>query len=443
MKKKIINSLKLGSLLGFVSNNIKADYRLALDISTDFVLEFKVDLKGENDTILKDPTKCKGKFYDILKEKNEHLASGYRFKAEELKDIKKKFIPVYYKLKGSEDLILISDDKLDDDGSIKIDDPKNVEEVCYILNNTATNKVTFCTVNWLSDIIESKKFIIDENYIYKVILDKCNVEFDDLDDVKKHFDINIKSDDAKTYNIKITYNYIFKIPGTEEFKISQKDVEGDDFINPLNKLKNLYIAISNINNVFSNYIIKNEAIIYIIEYNSKKCYIISNEKLKGEDIFNILQTKEDFKGKKLKFDTTTPVKKDEADDTVVPGKYKLIDNVMPKKPEEKPEEPKTGFKYSFTGDESLSNCIGEGLPFKQKVTVQSLFKNQDTANYNYIAINEVTNQRFVNAQELEPGTYKLIREEKTQEEKEKNKGQQGQGQVGGEPDKSKKTCGCC
>lgn len=436
MKKKIINSLKLGSLLGFVSNNIKADYTLALTYGTDCSDACELNLKGNNEVILNDPTKCEGGFNDILKNSKHALLK----ETKSFNDIKKKFLPIYYKLKNNEDLILISDDKRKDNGSINFEEPENVEVVYYVWNNTITNNVIFCTDDNLKEIIGSKKFDIDSNYIYKIILNIYKKYFSDLDDVKKHFDINIRPFGDDTLEIEIIYNYIFKIPGIEEFKISQKDVEGDDFINPLNKLKNLYIATIDINNVFNNYIIKKEAIIYIIEYKSNKYYIISNEKLTGENISNILQSKEDLKGKELKFDDTTPLKKNLADNTVAPGKYKLIDKKMPKKPEEKPEEPKTGFKYNFTGDESLSDCIGEGLLSKQKVTVQSLFKNQDTANYNYIAIKEETKERFVNGQELEPGTYKLIREEKTQEEKDKTKGQQGQG--GGEPEKSKKTCGC-
>ena len=69
MKKKIINSLKISSLLGFACNNIKADYTLYLTLSTDFAGGFGVKLEGDNNTILNDPTQCKGVFADIFKKK--------------------------------------------------------------------------------------------------------------------------------------------------------------------------------------------------------------------------------------------------------------------------------------------------------------------------------------------------------------------------------------
>jgi len=447
MKKKFINSLKLGSLLGFVSNNIKADYKLALIWATDY-MGFEVDLKGDNDTILNDPTKCYGKFDDILKTGNETLDSKHRFKPVVLKDIKKNFIPIYYKLKDSKDFILISDNERNPDGSINFNTPENVEEVYYILNNTATNKVT-CSVDPIREYIESKKFVIDDEYIYKVIFNE-SPNFSDLDDVKKHFYIKIEPNvNNNTYNIEIIFKYIFKISDTEEFKISEKDVKDKDFITPLNKLKNLYIATIDINNVFDKYIIKKEAIKYIFEYNKKKYYIISDKKLKGEELFEFLQTKEDLKGKELIFDSTTPLEKNLADNTVAPGKYKLIDNVMPKKPEEKPEEkpnpnPQTYFKYNFTGDKSLSKWIEKDFVTNQKVNVQSLFNDQDTSKYVFVAIKEGTNERFINDQIIEPGTYELKREEKHKED-DKGQGQQ-QGQEHGDeqnPKKAQKMCGCC
>ena len=426
MKKKFINSLKLGSLLGFASNNIKADYKLALIWATDY-MGFEVDLVGDNNAILNDPTKCKnGELVDILKTGNETLNSEDRFKPVDLQDIKKKFIPVYYRLKDSKDLILISDER-DHDGNIDFNRPEDVEEVYYILNNTATNKITFCSNPYLTNIINSKKIVIDDDYIYKIILKKFNADFEDLDDVKKHFTININPDKNDTYNIEIIYYPIFKISDSVEFKISEKDVKDKDFITPLNKLKNLYVNTDNKDNVFDNKnIIKKGAILYIFEYKSKKYYIISDKKLKGEELFEFLQTKEDLKGREITLDPSKTLER-EPDDTVVSGEYKIIDNVMPPKgkPGEKPEEPKTDFRYNFTGDKSLSKNIGTDFVTNQKVKVQWLFDDKDTNKYIFVAIKEGTNQRFVNDQIIEPGTYELKREEKPKDEKEKNKGQGG------------------
>ena len=436
MKKKFINSLKFGSLLCSVGNNIKADYTLALTYSTECEFGFKVKLEGDNNIILNNPTKCtNGDFDDILKKGNITEDKKNIFTPIELKI--ENFIPVYYKLKDSKDLILISDER-NPDGSIDFNKPENVEEVYYILNNTATNKITFYSNKRLKNIIESKKFVIDNDYIYKVILNNF-IGFKDLDNVKKHFDINIKSDDAKTYNIEILNYIFFKISDSVEFKICEKDIKDNKFIPAINNLDYVFTDAKNENDIFKPGKIElNDKIIkYTFEYNSKKYYIISDKKHKQNELFGFLKTKNNLKDKDLIFDPNSVIKIEEGTGNLVPEEYKIIEE----KPKEDPKpQPQTSFKYNFTGDTNLSEHIGGDFVVDQKVKVQSLFKDQNTSKYVFVAIKEGTNERFINDQIIEPGNYELKREEKSNENN-KNK-EQGKESDQVDPEKSKKSCNC-
>lgn len=265
------------------------------------------------------------------------------------------------------------------------------------------------------------------------------MDYKSIDDVKKEYDINITLDKDGNQNIEIKRKIILKIDA-EEFKIYDKDVKDDNPITSFNNLEKLYINTGKLENLFDDDgIIKKDAKKYIFEYKKKKYYIISDKKLKQNELFGFLKTKKNLKDKDLIFDPNGEIKVEGETGFLVPGEYKI--KVMPKKPEEKPEEPQTDFnKYIFTGDTSLSKHIGKDFIAKEKVKVQWLFDDQDTSKYVFVAIKEGTNERFVNSQELEPGTYELKREEKPKKDDNTGKGQVG-GQ--GDPEKAKKMCGCC
>ena len=434
MKKKFINSLKFGSLLGFACNNIKADYNLGLYYNIKFTGQSAIfKLKGDNNTILNNPEKCENNFLDVVKKyKGSHDVSNFE-------DIKNKYVPVYYYVNGDTDPKICSF-VIEPGGKPELyfdGDVNKVEEVVWVKKSDKKNNVTFCSIDGIKNTIKSTRFLVDEKYIYNLFLKKGY--YKSIDNIKKDYDINITSDKDGNQNIEIICKYIFKIPDSVEFKIFDKDVEGGNFITSLNKLENLYIKTADLFNLFNNdCTIKEGANIYIFEYKNKKYYIISDEKHKEEKLFEFLKTKNNLKDKDLIFDKNSEIKTEEGTGNLEPGEYKLIDKEKPKKPEEKPEEPQTDFKYRFTGDTSLSNCIGRDFVTKQKVKVQTLFKNQDTNKYVFVAIKEDTNERFINNQELEPGTYELKREEKHQDKKE-----QGQGEGSDQVNSSKKKCKCC
>ena len=57
----------------------------------------RANLKGDNEVILNDPTKCEGIFNDILI--NSRKNGLFIREATNFDDIKKNFLPIYYKLK--------------------------------------------------------------------------------------------------------------------------------------------------------------------------------------------------------------------------------------------------------------------------------------------------------------------------------------------------------
>ena len=432
MKKKIIKSLKISSLLGFACNNIKADYTLALYYNINFTGQSAIlKLKGDNKIILNDPTKSE-KFLDILNSnKCHHEVSNFE-------DIKNKYVPVYYYLKGQKDpkICIVYLNLFGEEQEIGFNgNEENVNEVFWVKKSDKKNIVTFCSYVNITKDIESTKFLVDKEYIYNLFLKSYPMNYKSIADVKKKYDINITLDKDGNQNIEIIQEITLKISDTEEFKIYDKDVKDNDFITPLNNLENLYIKTDDIRNVFYNSgEINEEAKLYIFEYKSKKYYIISDEKLKQKDLFGFLKTKNNLKDKDLIFDPNGDIKVEGETGFLVPGEYKIIE----KKPEPEPK-PQTSFKYIFTGDTSLSNWIEKGFVTKQKVKVQSLFNDQDTSKYVFVAIKEGTNERFINDQIIEPGTYELKREEKPKKDDNKTK-EQGQGN---DPEKAKKCCNCC
>ena len=448
MKKKIINSLKISSLLGFACNNIKADYTLSLYYNINFTGQSAIfKLIGDNRIILNNPEKCTNDFLNVVEDnKGSHDINTFD-------DIKSKYVPVYYYVKGDKNPKICKFFNLMGSKRLRFDgNENNVEEVVYVKKSDKKNIVT-CSNDEFKKFIEGKEFLVDKDYIYNLILSNSGYS-KSIDDVKKRCNININLDENNNQNIEMIYNYIFKIPCTEEFKISEKDVKDNEFIIPLNKLENLYINTKNLDKLLNNDLtIKNETIKYIFEYNSKKYYIISDKKLKEDDLFKFLKTKNNLRDKELKFDTTTPIEKD-PDDTVIPREYKLIDKVM-SKPKPKP----IVYIYKFTGDSNIFKFNPEEEEKRDsKIKVLNMVNSNEKSNYEedektlntdkyvFVAIKEDTNQRFVNDQELEPGTYKLIREEKPKEDDNTGKGQgqqQWQGQGDGDSKKSKKMCGCC
>lgn len=436
MKKKIIKSLKISSLLGFVSNNIKADYTLGLYYNIDFVGQSAIfQLKGDNRTILNDPTKCTNNFLNVVKNnKNHHDVNTFE-------DIKKGYVPVYYYVNSDENPKICSvytdlsrkEQEIDFNGN-----EENVEEVVWVKKSDKKNIVTFCSDNNIANDIKSTKFLVDKDYIYNLLLKSHHTNFKSIDDVKKIFDININLGKDGNQNIEIIQKLILTI-NSVEFQILDKDVKGNDFITQFNNLKNLYIKTEKIENLFDNDgTIKKEAIKYIFEYKSKKYYIISDKKHNQNELFGFLKTKNNLKDKDLIFDPNGEIKIEEGTGNLVPGEYKIIE----KKPKEDPKpQPQTLLKYRFTGVTSLSKWIGENFDVSEKVKVQSLFDDQDTSKYVFVAIKEGTNERFINNQIIEPGTYELKREEKPNEDNKNKKKEKGSDQ--GDPEKSRKSCSCC
>ena len=449
MKKKFINSLKVSSLLGFASNNIKADYTLRLKFDIDIKVkdtDCVFQLKGDNNEILYDQTKSKNNFLDVLRDnKCTHDVNNFE-------DIKRNYVPVYYYVKGDENPKIYKfvngkgGEVPNFDGN-----EKNVEEVVWVAKSDKKNIVTFCSVNTIKNDIISRKFLVDKDYIYNFILKNESKFFKSIDNIKKMFDININLDKNGNQNIEIIFNPIFKISDTEKFKISEKDVKDDDYITPLNNLENLYINTDKIEKLFNEYEIKNTAITYIFEYNNKKYYIVSDKKHNQYELFKFLKTKKTLKDKDIIFDPNSKIKIEAGIGNLVPGEYKLIDKVSPK-----PKDDKIEYKYKFTGDSTAFKFnpeVEENYASKIKVfeMVNSNEKSNfmedgttyNTVKYDFVAINKDTNQKFVNNQELEPGTYELKREEKPQDKEEKNKEQmKGQGDVQNK-EKPKRRCNCC
>jgi len=436
MKKKIIKSLKISSLLGFACNNIKADYTLALYYNINFTGQSAIlKLKGDNKTILNDPTKCSNDFSKVVNDnKTTHEVSNFE-------DIKSNYVPVYYYLKSQKDpkICIVYADPFKKEQKIDFNgNEKNVEEVVWVKKSDKQNIVNFCLDKIITNEIEFTKFLVDKIYIYNLFLKRYPTTYKSIDDVKKNHDINITLDKDGNQNIEIIRGLTLKISDTEEFKIYDKDVKDNDFITPLNNLENLYIKTDYIGKVFYNSgEINEEAKLYIFEYKSKKYYIISDKKHNQNELFGFLKTKNNLKDKDLIFDPNCDIKVEGETGFLVPGEYKIIDKIMP--PKEKPKELQTSSKYIFTGDISLSKWIEKGFVTKQKVKVQSLFNDQDTSKYVFVAIKEGTNERFINDQIIEPGTYELKREEKPKKDDNKTK-EQGQGN---DPEKAKKCCNCC
>ena len=455
MKKKIIKSLKISSLLGFVSNNIKADYTLTLieALNCNANGRNSINLKGDNNKIIYKPT-ATANFNKI------NLPAGWNEeKKNEWKDVETNFTPVYYTIKENPyDLIPIDIFSIDNKNFL-IDNPENVEEVIWIKKSNIKNIVT-CNNNQLKNIIESKKFVIDYNYIYKVILNNTRI-YSNLDDVKKHIDIKIKNNGGDTYNIEIIYYDCLQISDSVEFKFNTKDFVDlskkykDDIIKTLNNILDYVIIEGKDNNIFKPGFIKLKETVkkYTFKYNSKKYYIISDKEHKENELFKLLKTKNDLKDKDLIFDPNCKI----TSNLVPEGEYKIIDKPIQKTPV---------FTYQFTTDyENLFEmCDNKEHPFSTKITVFKCLNSNEESNftiennsrfinthkYDFIAIKKGTGEKFSNDQILEPGTYKLVRKEKQKEEPKKDEKKdkdKGQGQLEGEgpvnPEKSKKCCNCC
>ena len=167
---------------------------------------------------------------------------------------------------------------------------------------------------------------------------------------------------------------------------------------------------------------------YILLFNDEKYYIISKKTHKEDELIYFLKKKIKT-SKEVVFDTNQAINFESDSVNVIPGEYNII-----YKENEK--------KYNFSGDENQSNWIKKPLNVSSgtKVKVKSLFKDQDTNKYIYIAKNKITNNEFTNDHEIEPGSYELIRKDKP---KDINKGGSGHRAYFNEKETTGTKCKCC